>query len=149
MPSDNNRLNSPPSFPSKRASHGEWHSTIRVLLVDDHTILRQSLRSMLANCDYMEVVGEASNGVEAIEEVAISRPSVVVMDINMPVMNGIEATKRIKADFPDTAIIGLSVQEEEDIIQKMRAAGVSSYLTKGSSLEMLCQAIEEAASFHG
>jgi two-component system, NarL family, response regulator DegU len=112
-------------------------------------MLRQSLRSMIDDCDDMEVVGEASNGLEAIDAVPLFKPDVVVMDINMPVMNGIEATKRIKADFPDTAIIGLSVQNEKEIIQKMRAVGASSYLTKGSSIEMLCRAIEEAASFYG
>jgi DNA-binding NarL/FixJ family response regulator len=125
-------LNSPPlSSSSPRAPQGEKHSTIRVLLVDDHAMLRQSLRSMIEDCDYMEVVGEATNGLEAIHTVPVSKPNVVVMEINMPVMNGIEATKRIKADFPDTAIIGLSVQHERDIIQKMRSDGISSYLTKG------------------
>lgn len=97
----------------------------------------------------METVGEASNGLEATHAVPISKPDVVVMDINMPVMNGIEATKRIKINFPNTAIIGLSLHNEKEIIQKMRAVGVSSYLTKGSSIDMLCQAIEKAASFHG
>jgi DNA-binding NarL/FixJ family response regulator len=86
---------------------------------------------------------------EAIQVMPVSRPDVVVMDINMPVLNGIEATKRIKADFPYTAIIGLSVQQEREVIQKMRAAGISSYVTKGSSIDMLRQAIEEAASLHG
>ena len=85
----------------------------------------------------MEVVGEASNGLEAVEEVAVSRPDVVVMDINMPVMNGIEATERIKADFPDTAVIGLSVHREEDSIEQMRAAGISSYVMQGSSFNSM------------
>jgi len=149
MPSEKDNLPNSPPLSSSRASHGEWHSTIRILLVDDHTMLRESLRTMIEECDYMEVVGEASNGLEAVEEVAVSRPDVVVMNINMPVMNGIEATERIKADFPDTAVIGLSVQREEDIIEQMRAAGISSYVTKGSSFDTLRQAIEETASSHG
>ncbi len=138
----------PPSSTSP-TGQGGGDSAIRVLLVDDHKILRQSLRSMIEDCDYMEVVGEASNGLEAIQAVPVSKPDVVVMDINMPVMNGIEATKRIKADFPDTAVIGLSVHNERKFIEEMQAAGVSSYLTKGSSIDRLCQAIEEAASLYG
>ena len=135
-------------LPNTQESHG--HSNIRVLLVDDHAMMRQSLRNMIEeDCDYIEVVGEASNGLEAIHAVPVSKPDVVVMDINMPVMNGIEATKRIKADFPKTAIIGLSVQTEKEIIQKIRNVGASSYLTKGSSIDVLCQAIQEAASLHG
>jgi DNA-binding NarL/FixJ family response regulator len=149
MPSEKDNLPNSPPLSSRRASHGEWHSTIRILLVDDHTIWRESLRTMIEECNYMEIVGEASNGLEALQEVAVSRPDVVVMDINMPVMNGIEATERIKADFPDTAVIGLSVQREEDIIEQMRVAGISSYVTKGSSFDTLRQAIEEAASSHG
>jgi DNA-binding NarL/FixJ family response regulator len=135
----------PPSITPQK----ERHSNIRVLLVDDNALMRQSLRSIIEEYDHMEVVGEASNGLEAIQVMPVSRPDVVVMDINMPVLNGIEATKRIKADFPYTAIIGLSVQQEREVIQKMRAAGISSYVTKGSSIDMLRQAIEEAASLHG
>jgi DNA-binding NarL/FixJ family response regulator len=94
----------------------------------------------------MEVVGDASNGLEAIGAVSLLKPDVVVMDINMPTMNGIEATKRIKAMFPDTSVIGLSVQNSMDIVQKMQAAGACSYLTKESAVETLCHAIEDAVS---
>lgn len=122
---------------------------IRFLLVDDYVMLRQVLRLYIDKWDHMEVVGEASDGLEAIDAVPVLRPDVVVMDIDMPRMNGIEATKRIKANFPDTAVIGLSVQHEGDSIQQMRAAGILSYLTKESAVEALRQAIEEAASSHG
>ncbi len=136
------------TMPPTPESHG--HSIIRVLLVDDHAMMRRSLRNMIEEeCDYIEVVGEASNGLEAIHAVPVSKPDVVVMDINMPVMNGIEATKRIKADYPRTAIIGLSVQIEQEIIQRIRNVGASAYLSKGSSVNMLCQAIREVASLHG
>jgi DNA-binding NarL/FixJ family response regulator len=119
---------------------------IRVLLVDDHRMLRQGLRSIIDDWDYMKVVGEASNGLEAIDAVTISRPDVVMMDINMPKMNGIQATQQIKKMFPETAIIGLSVQTERGIIEKMQAAGICSYLTKESAVETLCTAIEDAVT---
>ena len=135
--------------PSDSPTVLEGQKSIRILVVDDHARLRQTLRSMIEDCDYMTVVGEASNGLEAIHAVPDAHPDVVVMDINMPVMNGIEATKRIKAEFPDVAIIGLSVHNEREFIQEMQAAGVSSYLTKGSSIDRLCQAIEEAAISYG
>jgi YesN/AraC family two-component response regulator len=107
-------------------------------------MLRESLRIRLKDCEYTQVVGEASNGFEAVHAVHIYDPDVVVMDITMPVMNGIEATKRIKAAFPHTAIIGLSMHREREIIEKMWAAGISSFLSKESSSETLCRAIQEA-----
>ena len=149
MPSEkDNLLNSPP-LSDCDDSHGQEHAPIRVLVVDDYTMLRQALRCVISKWDSMEVVGEASDGLEAIEAVPVVRPHVVVMDIDMPRMNGIEATKRIKANFPEIAVIGLSVQHEGESIQQMRAAGILSYLTKESAVEALRQAIEAAASFHG
>jgi len=148
MPTEGlDRLGPPrPSTGNPYAVQADRRSTIRVLLVDDHRMLRQGLRSIIDDCDSMQVVGEASNGVEAIEAVAISRPDVVVMDINMPKMNGIQATQHIKQMFPETAIIGLSVQTGREIIEKMQAAGISFYLTKESAVETLCAAIEDAVT---
>jgi DNA-binding NarL/FixJ family response regulator len=94
----------------------------------------------------LEVVGEASDGLEAIDAVRLLRPDVVVMDINMPKMNGIEATKRIKDEFPNTSVIGLSVEQGMDMVQRMQGAGIHSYLAKESAVVALCQAIEEAAA---
>ena len=117
---------------------------IRVLLVDDHRVLRQGLRSIVAAYDHLEVVGEAGDGLEAVTLTQQLRPDVVVMDINMPRMDGIEATSRIKTDWPDVMIIGLSVNQSTDTEQKMKAAGASAYLTKESAVDVLCQAIEDA-----
>jgi two-component system nitrate/nitrite response regulator NarL len=95
----------------------------------------------------MEVVAEASNGLEAIEAVRVSKPDVVVMDINMPQMNGIEATKCIKSEFPDTSIIGLSVEEKgTGIVEKMHAAGIYAFLAKETAVNTLCQTIEDAVA---
>ena len=124
----------------------ERHSRIRVLLVDDHALVRQSLWGIVDDCERLEVVGEASNGLEAIEAVRTLRPDAVVMDINMPKMNGIEATKRIKDEFPDTSVIGLSVEEGMGMVEKMQAAGIHAYLVKESAIHALCQAIEDAVA---
>ena len=137
---------SSPSTTSLDSSQNESLSMIRVLLVDDHTMLRQGLRSVIDGSSRMVVVAEAGNGVEAIEAVHHSKPDVVVMDVNMPRMNGVEATKRIKEEFPEVPIIGLSVQTGMDIVQQMQAAGVYSYLTKESAVETLCRTIEDAAA---
>lgn len=133
-----------PSPSGHLQSYGDRHSRIRVLLVDDHALVREGLRSILDNSIRMEVIGEASNGLEAIDAARLLRPQVVVMDINMPKMNGIEATQRIKAEFPDMSVIALSVQNGMDVVQKMQVAGISSYLTKESAVDALCRAIEDA-----
>ena len=122
-------------------------SPIRVLLVDDHPTMRQGLRSIVTAYDHLEVVGEASNGAEAVELAQRLDPDVVVMDINMPKMDGIEATQQIKANQPTAVIIGLSVNQSADTEQKMKAAGVSTYLTKESAVDVLCHAIEQAVSY--
>ncbi|HWF59214.1 MAG TPA: response regulator transcription factor [Nitrospira sp.] len=96
--------------------------------------------------DHLEVVGEASNGAEAVELAQGLDPDVVVMDINMPKMDGIEATQQIKANQPTTVVIGLSVNQSADTEKKMKAAGVSTYLTKESAVDALCHAIEHSVS---
>ena len=122
----------------------QQNAKIRVLLVDDHRVLRQGMRSIVAAYDHLEVVGEAGDGIEAVTLTQQLRPDVVVMDINMPRMDGIEATRRIKTDWPDIMIIGLSVNQSADTEQKMKTAGASAYLTKESAVDVLCQAIEDA-----
>ncbi len=114
---------------------------IRVLVVDDHSIVRKGLISMLDREADIEVVGEASDGVEAVERVHELQPSIVVMDIDMPRMNGVEATRRIKQQFPETLIIGLSVYEEQHKMEEMRRAGASTYLRKGGDAETFLKTI--------
>ena len=112
------------------------------MLVDDHTLLRQGLLSIVSAYNHFEIVGEAGDGEEAVELAERLRPDVIVMDIHMPRMDGIEATKRIKANRPEVIIIGLSVNESADMAQRMKAAGVTVYLTKESAADTLCRAIE-------
>jgi len=116
-------------------------AVIRVLLVDDHAMVRQGLRSVLEGYADIEVVGEAGNGEEAIEQVIQSKPDVVLMDINMPRMNGVEATTRIKSLYPESIIIGLSVQTGGHAQQAILKAGAAMLLTKEAAVDELYQAI--------
>jgi PAS domain S-box-containing protein len=103
---------------------------IRVLLADDHAVMRQGLRSLLASEFDIEVVGEAADGREAIDLATSLRPNVVLMDMSMPKVAGLEATRMIHADLPDVRIIGLSMFDEKERADAMIAAGASAYLTK-------------------
>jgi len=115
---------------------------IRVLLVDDHAMVRQGLRSVLESYQDIAVVGEASNGEEALAGVAMYRPAIVVMDINMPKMNGIEATAAIRKRYPEIGVIGLSVQSGGEIQQAIVKAGAAVLLNKEAAVEQLYHAIQ-------
>jgi PAS domain S-box-containing protein len=117
---------------------------IRVLLVDDHAMVRQGLRSLLDGYADIEVVGEASNGEEAVAMTQRLRPSLVLMDINMPRMSGVEATAHIKARQPETVIIGLSVQAGHESHLAMLKAGATRLLTKEAAVDQLHHAILHA-----
>ncbi len=106
---------------------------IRVLLVDDHTIVREELRVLLYIHEDLIVVGEAGDGEEAILLADKLRPDCVIMDVNMPRMDGMEATRRIKAAFAETAVIGISVNTSQEMMAAMRRAGADAFLSKESS----------------
>jgi DNA-binding NarL/FixJ family response regulator len=114
------------------------------LLVDDHAMMRQGLRSVLEGYSDVSVVGEASDGQEAVEAAHQLLPSIVVMDINMPGVNGIEATKRIKMVHPEIIVIGLSVNAGLDNQTTMCAAGAHIVLTKEAAVAELYVTIQEA-----
>ncbi len=116
----------------------------RILLVDDHVMVRQGLRSLLDAYPDIQVVGEADNGQDAIELAERLQPSIVLMDINMPEMNGIEATARIKTRWPQILVIGLSVNASEDNAGAMKQAGATLILTKEAAVDELHGAIQEA-----
>lgn len=123
--------------PSKSRPRG----SIRVLLVDDHKMVREGFRTLIECDPQIEVAGEAANGEEALEQARLIKPDVVIMDINMPRMNGIEATRRLKQEMPDISIIGLSVHDDRGLTATMLEAGASCYLTKGGQSEELSRAI--------
>lgn len=117
---------------------------IRVLLADDHEILRQGLAGLLEEEPDMEVIGQASDGQMAVELALRTEPDVIVMDVTMPRLNGVEATQRITASLPDVRVIGLSMHEQEEMAQAMREAGAAAYLPKGDSSDALITTIRAA-----
>ena len=114
---------------------------LRVLIVDDHGIVRAGIRSLLDGQSDIEVVGEAAGGEEAVEKAKELRPELVLMDIAMPGMNGIEATRRIKEDLPDTSVLVLSMHDDEEFFFPVLRAGASGYILKEAEPQELLYAI--------
>jgi len=125
---------------------------IRVLLVDDHRILREGLRSLLERQSGIKVVGEAADGLEAIQKVETLHPDVVVMDIAMPGMDGLEATVRIKEQHPETHVLVLTQYDEQQFIMPLLRAGASGYVLKRSGgkeiLRAIRKVVQEGAFLH-
>lgn len=120
--------------------------TIRVLLVDDHTVVRQGLRMFLSLDAELTIVGEAVNGADALQKAHDLQPDVILMDLMMPVMDGITAIGILRRDLPDIEIIALtSVLEDTSVFNAMRA-GATGYLLKDTEAEELCRAIKAAAA---
>jgi CheY-like chemotaxis protein len=123
---------------------GRSSKTIRVLLVDDHVMVRQGLRSVLEGYTDLELVGEAGDGEEAVILAEKLRPAIVLMDINMPKMNGFEATAEIKRNNPSVTVIGLSVKADSENRSAMLKAGASMVLPKEAAVDELHTAIQTA-----
>ncbi len=117
---------------------------IRVAVVDDHQIVRDGLVALLGALDGMEVVGTAADGAEALHLVAESTPDVVVMDIQMPRLDGIEATRRITSRHDDVRVVMLTMNEDDDTVLSAIRAGASGYLLKGSGAEEVQNAVRAA-----
>jgi NarL family two-component system response regulator LiaR len=122
-------------------------ATIRVLVVDDHAIVRKGTRALLAEVADMEVVGEAENGQEAVDQAEILRPDVILMDLVMPVMDGIEATRQITVGQPDIRILALTSFAADDKVFPAIKAGALGYLLKHADPEELVDAIRRV--YHG
>lgn len=116
-------------------------SKIRLLLVDDHEIVRAGLRMLFSAEPEVEIVGEASSGEEAVSSVQAQEPDVVLMDVAMPGIGGIEATRRIKAIRPQVAVLALTMHEDEEYFFEMLAAGASGYVPKRAAPDDLMSAI--------
>lgn len=133
------------SFPPEEGLETRPPSRLmRIVVADDHKEVRSGLRSLLDGYSELHVVGEAANGEEAVELTAKLRPDAVIMDINMPKMNGLEATRRIRRDYPGTVVIGLSVFQDRQIEAMMMKAGAMRMLSKSSKPDELYGALREA-----
>jgi len=113
----------------------------RIILADDHMIIRQGLRSLIERQQGMEVLAEADDGRQALELARSLRPNIVIMDISMPNLNGIEATRRIKAHEPAVKVIALSMHADSEFVARMLEAGASGYMLKDCAFEELATAI--------
>ena len=119
--------------------------SIRVLIADDHKIMLAGLRSLLEKQTDFEVVGEADNGRKAVQMAQEKKPDVVVMDVSMPDLNGIEATKQIIESLPETRVIALSMHSDKRFVMGMLRAGASGYLLKDCASQELANAIVQVA----
>lgn len=120
--------------------------TIRLLLVDDHAVVRSGLRMLLENERDVEIIGEASSASEAIEAAARLKPTVILMDIGLPDLSGIDATRAIKQKSAEVAVVALTIHEDEEYFFKMLEAGASGYVPKRAAPEELLTAIRAAAT---
>ncbi len=122
--------------------------SIRILLADDHTIMQAGLRALLEKESDMEIIAEAANGREAVKLSASLLPHVVIMDISMPDLNGIDATRQIVASAADVKIIALSMHSDEQFVRGMLQAGAQGYLLKDCAAEELCYAVRAVFANH-
>ncbi|MCB1828819.1 MAG: response regulator [Chromatiaceae bacterium] len=118
---------------------------IRVLLVDDHELVRTGFRHILDGSDNVDVVGEAKSGEEALVKVKSSNPDLVLMDVNMPGIGGIEATRKIKRLFPSVQVIAVTIHSDTPFPEQLHDAGALGYVTKGCPAEELFEAIQTVA----
>lgn len=114
---------------------------ITVLIADDHPVYRDGLASLLDPLPDIAVVGRAADGVQAVEQALASRPDVVIMDLQMPRLNGIEATRRVLAELPDTGVLVITMGEDESTVFSAVTAGARGYLLKGADADEVVQAI--------
>lgn len=115
---------------------------LRLLLVDDHAVVREGIRALLASDPRFEVIGEAAEGEAAVSVASDLRPDVVVMDLSLPGLNGVQATRRLKAEHPDMSVVALTVHEEGGYLRSLLDAGASGYVLKRSAASELLRALQ-------
>jgi two-component system nitrate/nitrite response regulator NarL len=123
-------------------AYQQRQTMIRVLLVDDHPLVLDGINACLSSESHIEVVGQANNGLEALELAELLQPDVVLMDVTMPVMNGLEATRELKKRFPEYRVLILSMHENREYILQLIQSGAAGYVLKDVPSEELVKAIE-------
>jgi DNA-binding NarL/FixJ family response regulator len=126
---------------SRAITSGRWVISSRILIVDDHEVVRQGVRHILESQDDWEIVGEACNGQEALRMTNELRPDAIVMDITMPVMSGIEATMEISKAFPGSKVLIFTMHESPSLVLPIRRAGAKGVLTKSKATSELTPAL--------
>ena len=119
---------------------------MRVLLADDHPVVRSGLRALLGTIDGIEVVGEAADGESAVREAQLLRPDIVLMDVRMPGLDGVEATRRIRAAVPATAVLVLTMFDDDATVFTAMQAGARGYLLKGAEQDEIVGALRAVAA---
>lgn len=141
------KLQEMPALPEEHPTgtiHPDPRRKIRVMLADDHAVVRQGIANLLADEPDIETVGQAADGQEAVDLAARLQPDVILMDVSMPKLSGVEATRAIRNELPEIRIIGLSMFEDSERAQAMRDAGAVSYITKSGPANVLIEAIRTA-----
>lgn len=121
-------------------------TTMRIFLVDDHMVVREGLKTLITAQPDMTVVGEADDGESALRQIPDCRPDVVIMDISMPELNGIQATERLKQLCPEVKVLVLSVHDDTSYLRQMLAVGAAGYVLKHTAADALIQAIRTVAA---
>ena len=117
-------------------------TALRILIADDHSVVRAGLRSLLESHPGWEVCAEAADGREAADKAAKHKPQVAVLDIGMPLLNGVDATRRIRKSSPDTEVLVLTMHESEDLVQQVIEAGARGYILKDDADRILIAAVD-------
>jgi CheY-like chemotaxis protein len=138
------RVRTSPGQPA--AAHRAGEHRIGVMIVDDHPLLRSGLAGLIGCQPDMYTLGEAADGDDAVETARALRPDVILMDINLPRVNGVEATRQIVGQVPGVSVVGLSMHDTQEIIAAMREAGAVDYVAKDAPPELLLAAIRRAAA---
>lgn len=121
---------------------------IRVMIADDHAVIREGLKLLITSCEDMEVVGEACNGHQAVQMALSLRPDVIVLDVAMPLLNGMEAARQIVRDWPKARVLILSSYREDEHVRTSLNNGVSGYVAKHSAMQEVIQGIREVHANH-
>jgi CheY-like chemotaxis protein len=131
------------------AESGREAAALRLLVVDDHQVVREGFVGLLQMQKDFEVIGQAGDGKEAVEQAESRRPDAIIMDVDMPKMNGIEATRRIKQRQPAITIIGLSLYEEDNVRRGMAEAGADAYICKNAPVKEVVESIRRSCRRSG
>lgn len=119
---------------------------MRIVVADDHPVMRRGLMELISSEPGVCVIGEASDGVEAVDLARHLHPDLVLMDVNMPEMDGIKATEIIKSEFPEVQVVAVSMYEDPQIMEEMLQAGASAYIVKGESFDKLLEVLRSDAT---